>query len=168
MQLRPTAYIEQFLDKIRVMMSDPDRDESEALKTIVQAFEQLNMERSHIINNQGKVIADLAEKISKFDTKVEDIKANSTEEIFDYIKKLNDGNLFDAATARQSFQQISEKDAKSKRVSSITGEELGTNDLLKVEPIKETNDGKVAVKDSDFVVKQETDEEKQKKQDSVG
>jgi archaellum component FlaC len=58
------------------------------------------MERSHIVNNQGKVIADMAEKLSRFNTKVEDLEANSTVQISDYIKKLNNGNLFDAATAR--------------------------------------------------------------------
>jgi hypothetical protein len=39
MQLRPTAYIEQFLNKIRLMMSDPDRDDFEAFKKIFHAFE---------------------------------------------------------------------------------------------------------------------------------
>ena len=72
MMLRPSAYIEQFLDNIRKMMSDPDRDDFEAFKKIFHAFDQLNQERSHIINNQGKVIADLAEKIGKYNTKSQD------------------------------------------------------------------------------------------------
>jgi hypothetical protein len=53
------------------------------------------MERSHIVNNQGKVIADMAEKIGKYNAKSQDIR-----DIEEHIKKLNDGNLFDAATAR--------------------------------------------------------------------
>lgn len=65
--LRPVSYIGQFLDNIRAMMSDPERDDSKAFKTLIEAFDQLNKERSHIINNQGKVIGDFAEKLAKFD-----------------------------------------------------------------------------------------------------
>ena len=49
------------------MMSDPNRDDSKAFKTLIEAFDQLNKERSHIVNNQGEVIADFADKIAKFD-----------------------------------------------------------------------------------------------------
>lgn len=45
---------------------------------------------------------------------------------------------------------------------------MGTNDLLKVEPIRETGDGKVAVSDKDFILKQETDKDRRKKQDNFG
>ena len=59
--LRPLAYITQFLDNIRAMMADPNRDDSKAFKTIIEAFDQVNKERAHIVNNQGKVIADFAD-----------------------------------------------------------------------------------------------------------
>jgi hypothetical protein len=63
--LRPAAYIGQFLDNLRQMMNAPDRDDEEAFKTVIEAFDQLNKERSHIINNQGDIIADFAERIFK-------------------------------------------------------------------------------------------------------
>ena len=65
--LRPLPYITQFLDNIREMMADPNRNDSEAFKTIIEAFDQLNKERSHIINNQGQVIADFSQKLANFD-----------------------------------------------------------------------------------------------------
>ena len=51
--LRPASYIGQFLDNIRAMMSNPNRNDAKAFKTLIEAFDQLNKERSHIVNNQG-------------------------------------------------------------------------------------------------------------------
>jgi hypothetical protein len=65
--LRPLPYITQFLDNIRRAMADPERNDSDVFKKLVMAFDQLNKERSNIINNQGKVIADFSEKLAKFD-----------------------------------------------------------------------------------------------------
>ena len=97
--LRPSAYIGQFLDNIRQMMADPNRDDFKAFKTLIEAFDQLNKERSHIVNNQGEVIGDFAEKIAKFDQNNRDVATNGFGEISDYIKKFNKGDLFSAATA---------------------------------------------------------------------
>ena len=150
--LRPQAYIGQFLDNIRKMMSDPGRKDSEAFKTLVEAFDQLNKERSHIINNQGDVIADFADKIAKFDQNNKDPNTNGEKEIKSLIDTFNKGDLFAKTTAKQSFNQISDGDAKTKEIESVTGSSLGTNSLLKVEPLKTTEDGKVDVKDQDFVM----------------
>ena len=49
--LRPQAYIGQFINNIRDMVSDPNRKDSEAFKTLIEAFDQLNQERSHIVSN---------------------------------------------------------------------------------------------------------------------
>lgn len=49
--LRPQAYIGQFINNIREMMSDPNRKDSEAFKNLIEAFDQLNQERSHIVSN---------------------------------------------------------------------------------------------------------------------
>ena len=62
----PPKAIEDFVQNIRDMMNDPDRDDSEAFQTIVDAFNQLNEERTNIINNQGDVIAQFAERLAKF------------------------------------------------------------------------------------------------------
>jgi hypothetical protein len=97
--LRPSAYIGQFLDNIRQMMADPNRDDFKAFKTLIEAFDQLNKERSHIVNNQGEVIGDFAERIAKFDQNNRDVATNGFGEISDYIKKFNKGDLFSAATA---------------------------------------------------------------------
>ena len=83
------------------MMSNPDRDDLKAFKTIIEAFDQLNKERSHIINNQGQVISDFAERLVKYREKSD---INSDVAIGDYIKQLNNGSLFSKATAKQSFQ----------------------------------------------------------------
>ncbi len=80
-------------------MNAPDRDDEEAFKTVIEAFDQLNKERSHIINNQGEVIADFADKIAKFDQNNNNVETNGFGEISDYIKKFNKGDLFSKATA---------------------------------------------------------------------
>lgn len=153
--LRPQAYIGQFLDNIRKMMSDPNRNDSEAFKKLIMAFDQLNKERSHIINNQGDVIADFADRIAKFDQNNKDPNTHGSKEIKSLIETFNKGDLFSKTTAKSSFGRISEGDAKRKEIESVTGDKLGTNSLLKVEPLKKTEGGKVDVKDQDFVMPKE-------------
>ena len=63
----PPAAIGKFVDNIRDKVSNEDRDNEEVFKEIVMAFEQVNKERAHIVNNQGKIIADMADRLSKFD-----------------------------------------------------------------------------------------------------
>lgn len=150
--LRPAPYISQFLDNIRAMMADPNREDSKAFKTIIEAFDQLNKERSHIINNQGQVIADFSDRIAKFDQKNKDVTKNGFGEISDYIKAFNKGDLFSKATAQSSFKQMAQGRAKTKEVESVTGSKLGTNKLLQVKPLATTSEGSVAVKDRDFVM----------------
>ena len=62
-----------FIENIRNMVADPNRDDSEAFQAVIEAFDQLNKERSHIVNNQGEVIADFSEKIAKFDQNNKDV-----------------------------------------------------------------------------------------------
>ena len=69
MSLRPSAYIGKFIEKIQIMMSDPKRDDLKAFKTVIEAFDQLNKERAHIINNQGEVIAQFADRIAKLNSR---------------------------------------------------------------------------------------------------
>ena len=149
--LRPSAYIGQFLDNIRQMMSDPNRDDSKAFRTLIEAFDQLNKERSHIINNQGQVIADFADKLANYD-KEKDVEGKQENEIKDIIKTFNKGDLFSAATAKSSFQQMADGSAKTSRVKSVTGSTLGTNTLLKPKNVPRTEEGKVAMHDKDFVM----------------
>lgn len=125
-QLRPSAYIGQFLNNIREMLSSDSIDYQDAFKTFIEAFDQLNKERSHIINNQGDVIADFGEKIFNFDKKNKD----SLDEMNRYINTLNRGDLFEKVTAQQSFNQMQHGDAKSQDIESVTGSTLGTNKLL--------------------------------------
>ena len=66
--------------------------------------------------------------------------------------------MFSKATAKSSFDQISKGSAKTKEIESVTGSELGTNSLLEVKPLATTNDGAVAVKDSDFVMPEKAKE----------
>ncbi len=68
MMLRPAGYIGQFLDNIRnVLANSTDTPASEIFKQFIQSFDQLNKERNVIINNQGDIIADFAERIKKYD-----------------------------------------------------------------------------------------------------
>lgn len=39
MMLRPASYIGQFIDNIRKMMADPDRDNHKSFRTIIEAFD---------------------------------------------------------------------------------------------------------------------------------
>ena len=130
--LMPQAQIEEFLGNIRKMMVDPERKDMEAFKTLIEAFDQLNKERAHIVENQGKVIVDFSEKIAKFDPNNKDSATNNFSQIGDYIKTLNKGDLFAAATAKSSFEQINDGSAKTRGVKSVTGSgSLGTNKLFK-------------------------------------
>ena len=97
--LRPQQYIGQFIDNIRKLVSDPNRDDFKALKTIIEAFDQLNKERSHIVNNQGRVIADFSERIAKFDKDNKNVETNGLVEIRRLIDTFNRGDLFSDATA---------------------------------------------------------------------
>ena len=124
--MRPSAYIGQFLDNIRQMMGDPNRDDSKAFKTLIEAFDQLNKERSHIVNNQGEVIADFADKIAKWDKKA-DADKTQFEDIRNTIETFNKGDLFSKATASGSFKQMAKGRAKTEDVESVTGGDLGNN-----------------------------------------
>ena len=58
----------------------------------------MNKERAHIVNNQGKVIADFADQISKFNIDSTD-NNKQFQQIREYIMDLNKGDLFKAATS---------------------------------------------------------------------
>ena len=66
MMTRPSAYIGQFLDNIRNAVNDPDRDNQKVFKTLIEAFEQTNKERQHIMNKQGEALEELAKGIAEF------------------------------------------------------------------------------------------------------
>ena len=162
--MRPQAYIGQFLNNIRSMMSDPDRRDSEAFKTLIEAFDQLNQERTHIVNNQADVIANFAERIAKFD---QNNKSFGSELVIKgLIETFNKGDLFSRATGKSSFKQMAEGESKTRELESVTGDKLGTNRLLKVEPLKTTSSGAVDVKDSEFVVSEEA--KKPPSRDTIG
>jgi len=156
--LRPASYIGKFLDNIRKMMSDPNRDDSKAFKTLIKAFDQLNKERSHIINNQGKVIADFSERIAKFDQNNKNVSKNGFGEMMDLITTFNKGDLFSKATAQSSFQKMSEGNAKTRNVKSVTGEDLGNNVLLDPGELPKIPEGKVAINDKEFVMPKKAQE----------
>lgn len=49
-------------------MNNPDRDNQEAFKEIIRAFEQMNKERSRLVNAQSEVITDFAERLNSYVT----------------------------------------------------------------------------------------------------
>lgn len=100
------------------------------------------------------MIADFSEKIANWDSKM-DKDTLQFDEIRKTVETFNKGDLFSAATAKRSFQQMSEGDAITENVESVTGDELGTNSLLKVKKLDFNDSGGAAIKDSDFVMKKE-------------
>lgn len=55
MMTRPMPYIGLFVKKLQDLTSDGG-DWYDKIQIFIEALEQLNMERSHIINNQGNQI----------------------------------------------------------------------------------------------------------------
>ena len=119
------------------MMNDPDRDNSDAFKTLVQAFDQLNKERAHIINNQADVIAKFADQIKNlnFDQKTGYVDNKTLTETKEILVKFNKGDMFDNIKVGSSFNQMAAGYAKTQDVTGVTGDALGNNKLLKVKPI---------------------------------
>ena len=169
--LRPQAYIGQFIDNIRKMMSDPNRDDSQAFKMLVEAFDQLNQERSNIVSNQAAVIGEFSEKIANFDKSRADKDDYYIveEEVLEFIDKFNKGDLFSAASGKRSFTQLANTgDAITRNVEGVTGSTLGNNELLKVKPLEKNDNGDVAIKDSEFVLKGEEKGSEQSSRDKIG
>ena len=84
-------------------------DWREKFRTMVNAFDQLNKERAHIINNQGKQITQFARKINNFDAN----SKNAQKELDGMVKKFNEGNLFDNMNAGASLDQLLRSNAKT-------------------------------------------------------
>lgn len=68
------------------------------------AFDQVNKERSHIINKQGEIMADFAERISRFDPKVKDVANSGIIELSDLLRRFNKGGLFSEISPDKSFK----------------------------------------------------------------
>ena len=112
------------------MVNDPDRDDQEAFKTIIELFDQLNKERSDIINNQSDVIKDFSERIAKFDLNNNDVATNGLVELREYVHKLNKGDLFSGKNAKSSFKAAQQGRTRSRDIESVTGSTLGNNKIL--------------------------------------
>lgn len=154
MLMRPPEFIGTFLDKIRKMIQDPDRDNQEAFKTLIEAFDQLNEERTHIVNNQGKVLQDFATKIEQFKPGEEN-SLQVQQDVMDMIGKMNKGNLFDAVTGKSMFMQQAEGDAVTQDTDSVTGSSFGSNELLRVESLVTPEKGGKDIPNEAFVAKTE-------------
>ena len=128
-------------------MNDPDRDDEEAFKTIIEAFDQLNKERSHIINNQGDIIADFAERIFKLNQNEKDESKSGLKQLKEDVTKFNRGNLFDNISVGSSFMQMERGDAKTQELESVTGDKLGTNVLLRTKTLRGARAGSASPKD---------------------
>ena len=71
MLLRPVSFIGQFVNNIQDLMSEGG-DWREKFIMVLDAFDQLNKERSYIVNNQGTQITNFAEELAKFNLKQKD------------------------------------------------------------------------------------------------
>lgn len=86
------------------MVGNPDRDNFKTFKTIIEAFDQVNKERSHIVNNQGKVMSDFGEKLAKMQ-KLSNGGYDNQQfmEVKEYVNQLNSGKLFAKVNVQDSF-----------------------------------------------------------------
>lgn len=100
MMTRPMTYIGQFIKNLQELALDEDGDWDEKTKIFVEALEQLNMERSHIINNQGTQITDFAKKISSVNLK----NQHNTQLLEQMVDEFNNGDLFSNMSASSSFE----------------------------------------------------------------
>lgn len=108
LSLFPDAYIAGFLKNIRNLVSGDDAW-SEKFKTIIEAFDQINKERANIVNQQGDVITDFAEKIKNFDLKAE----NADKDLKKMVSDLNGNTMFEKVSVTGALHQIKEGDAKT-------------------------------------------------------
>ena len=93
MMLRPAAFIGQFLDNIRLLVASNERNGYEApLREVIDAFDQLNKERGHIVNQQGKIITQFADEISRASQNPDDTKM--MDDLRKKVVEFNKGNLF--------------------------------------------------------------------------
>lgn len=147
LQLMPKTYIGQFLDNIRNMLTGENVDYQEAFQKFIMAFEQLNVERSQIVNNQGKVLTDFAEKMANYDKKLR-LKESGFGDVMDYLRDMKEGTLFSKVNSMSSFKQLKAGDAKSKDLDSVAGKSFGSNSLFE---FKEAPEGEaVGTKAEDF------------------
>ncbi len=71
------------------------------------AFEQANTERMHIVNQQGKVITELCDNLSKLKAGDENAQSKQDmEKLKELTAKINDGKLFSSISASKSFDRI--------------------------------------------------------------
>lgn len=70
----------------------------------------------------------------------------------------NKGDLFSKVTVKDSFAMSAKGDAKSRYVKSVTGDELGNNDFLKVKELPQTKSGGANISDKDFTMPKEAKE----------
>lgn len=151
MSVYPESYLKGFIDNIRKFV-DGDATWEEKFRTVIEAFDQVNMERSKIVNDQGLTIDKVAQQIANADMK----DAKSVEALKDIVNKLNTNKLFSSDVALNSMRRMSgtEEGGSYHSVDGVTGE-LGRsgNKLLKV-PQKKDGDGKpVKVTEDELKVK---------------
>lgn len=143
MMLYPKAYIGKFLDNIRTLVIENAKDSSEGstqktFQTIIEAFDQLNMERSNLVNEQGKLITNFSEQITNYGRAVAGDKKSEMVDILangglrQMFIDFNKGDLFNA-TAVSTGQQLIKGEAKTEDLKSVTGEKLSAdNPILKM------------------------------------
>ena len=68
---------------------------------------------------------------------------------------MNNGDLFDKVKYDESFNQLAVGDAQSQDIESVTGSELGSNDLLVVPRLTTPANGGAAIPRDKFVAKPE-------------
>ena len=147
---RPTRYIDMFIEKMRALIASPT-DETEKFNTIVEAFEQLNLERSDIVNSQGDAIDAFVQKIEE----ISDPNSGTLLSLARTLYNTNDEGLFyrnftDPAQRFRQFLTGATGAASQSQTSAFTGRKLGTNSLLQADALAEDMEKVNHTKGRDF------------------
>lgn len=112
--MRPVNAIGEFVKNIQDMVNDPDRENLEAFQTLIEAFDQINKERGHIVNQQGETITDFSDRIRNLGTEKNPKEAETKRnELREMVFKFNKGNIFDKIDVGGSYEQFQRGDAKT-------------------------------------------------------
>lgn len=155
MTVLPTGAISGFIENIRkLVLGEGEWDDK--FKEVIKAFEQVNMERSGLVNKQGKTIEEMANNLQNFDLNQE----NATEKLKELIDKFNpeNGGLFNEKTMNMGeiAMNLQGGSAASQDIDSITGEKMGTSKVfnnLKMSWPKPNGTPGAAFDNSKFILK---------------
>ena len=131
MMLRPSNHIGRFVANLQEMMST-EGNWKRKFRMFVDALDQMNKERAHIVNGQGDAIVSFANRIANFNLN----GRRAQQRLESMVAEFNKGDLFKGrVNVGSSFDQMRRGNAKTQNVVGVTGRKLGSsNQLLATTP----------------------------------